>query len=119
MYASSSSVYGDSATPPFSEAQRIDRPRSLYAATKAANELMAHTYAHLYGLRATGLRFFTVYGPWGRPDMILPERVFGRPGAHCTWSGVAIGPMSWRTCATSSLRSASPSISPATSVTYA
>ena len=69
VYASSSSVYGDSAVPPFSEEQRIDRPRSLYAATKAANELMAHTYAHLYGLRATGLRFFTVYGPWGRPDM--------------------------------------------------
>jgi UDP-glucuronate 4-epimerase len=68
-YASSSSVYGDSATPPFSEDQRIDQPRSLYAATKAANELMAHTYAHLYGLHATGLRFFTVYGPWGRPDM--------------------------------------------------
>lgn len=69
VYASSSSVYGDSATPPFCEDQRIDQPRSLYAATKAANELMAHTYAHLYGLRATGLRFFTVYGPWGRPDM--------------------------------------------------
>jgi UDP-glucuronate 4-epimerase len=69
VYASSSSVYGDSATPPFSEAQRVDQPRSLYAATKAANELMAHTYAHLYGLAATGLRFFTVYGPWGRPDM--------------------------------------------------
>jgi len=69
VYASSSSVYGDSATPPFSEDQRVDQPRSLYAATKAANELMAHTYAHLYGLRATGLRFFTVYGPWGRPDM--------------------------------------------------
>ncbi|MBN7137829.1 protein CapI [Lysobacter enzymogenes] len=68
-YASSSSVYGDSATPPFSEDQRIDKPRSLYAATKAANELMAYTYAQLYGLRATGLRFFTVYGPWGRPDM--------------------------------------------------
>ncbi|KAF1693661.1 protein CapI [Pseudoxanthomonas jiangsuensis] len=68
-YASSSSVYGDSATPPFSEDQRIDRPRSLYAATKAANELMAYTYAQLYGLRATGLRFFTVYGAWGRPDM--------------------------------------------------
>jgi UDP-glucuronate 4-epimerase len=68
-YASSSSVYGDSAEPPFSEDQRVDQPRSLYAATKAANELMAHTYAHLYGLRATGLRFFTVYGPWGRPDM--------------------------------------------------
>jgi len=70
-YASSSSVYGDSAKPPFSEDQRVDQPRSLYAATKAANELMAHTYAHLYGLRATGLRFFTVYGPWGRPDMAL------------------------------------------------
>jgi UDP-glucuronate 4-epimerase len=69
VYASSSSVYGDSATPPFSEDQRIDQPRSLYAATKAANELIAHTYAHLYGLRATGLRFFTVYGAWGRPDM--------------------------------------------------
>jgi UDP-glucuronate 4-epimerase len=69
VYASSSSVYGDSATPPYSEDQRIDQPRSLYAATKAANELMAHTYAHLYELRATGLRFFTVYGPWGRPDM--------------------------------------------------
>jgi len=69
VYASSSSVYGDSATPPFSEDQRIDQPRSLYAATKAANELMAHTYAHLYNLCATGLRFFTVYGPWGRPDM--------------------------------------------------
>ncbi|MFC6840971.1 NAD-dependent epimerase/dehydratase family protein [Xanthomonas theicola] len=68
-YASSSSVYGDSATAPFSEDQRIDQPRSLYAATKAANELMAYTYAQLYGLRATGLRFFTVYGPWGRPDM--------------------------------------------------
>ena len=68
-YASSSSVYGDSAKPPFSEDQRVDQPRSLYAATKAANELMAHTYAHLYGLRSTGLRFFTVYGPWGRPDM--------------------------------------------------
>ena len=69
VYASSSSVYGDSAAAPFSEDQRVDRPRSLYAATKAANELMAHTYAHLYGLHATGLRFFTVYGPWGRPDM--------------------------------------------------
>jgi UDP-glucuronate 4-epimerase len=69
VYASSSSVYGDSAPPPFSEDQRVDQPRSLYAATKAANELIAHTYAHLYGLRSTGLRFFTVYGAWGRPDM--------------------------------------------------
>jgi len=69
VYASSSSVYGDSAQPPFSEDQRVDQPRSLYAATKAANELMAYTYAQLYALPATGLRFFTVYGPWGRPDM--------------------------------------------------
>lgn len=69
VYASSSSVYGNSATAPFSEDQRVDQPRSLYAATKAANELMAYSYAHLYGLHATGLRLFTVYGPWGRPDM--------------------------------------------------
>ncbi len=69
VYASSSSVYGDRADPPFNESQRTDEPVSLYAATKKANELMAHTYAHLYGLRTTGLRFFTVYGPWGRPDM--------------------------------------------------
>ena len=69
VYASSSSVYGGGAKPPFREDARIDRPLSFYAATKAANELMASTYAHLYGLRATGLRFFTVYGPWGRPDM--------------------------------------------------
>ena len=69
VYASSSSVYGGDATPPFREDARVDRPLSFYAATKAANELMAHSYAHLYGLRATGLRFFTVYGCWGRPDM--------------------------------------------------
>jgi UDP-glucuronate 4-epimerase len=69
VYASSSSVYGAGATPPFREDARVDRPLSFYAATKAANELMAYSYAHLYGLRATGLRFFTVYGPWGRPDM--------------------------------------------------
>lgn len=69
LYASSSSVYGDSAVTPFSEDQRIDKPRSFYAATKAANELMAYTFSQLYGLKATGLRFFTVYGPWGRPDM--------------------------------------------------
>ena len=85
VYASSSSVYGDSATPPFSEDQRIDRPRSLYAATKAANELIAHSYAHLYRLPATALRFFTVYGPWGRPDMaplLFPRAVLaGRPVA--------------------------------------
>jgi UDP-glucuronate 4-epimerase len=69
VYASSSSVYGGNAKPPFSEDQRIDQPLSFYAATKAANELMAHTYAHLYQLPLTGLRFFTVYGAWGRPDM--------------------------------------------------
>lgn len=68
VYASSSSVYGASHTLPFSEDQRVDRPVSLYAATKCANELMAHSYAHLFGLPVTGLRFFTVYGPWGRPD---------------------------------------------------
>jgi UDP-glucuronate 4-epimerase len=69
VYASSSSVYGGNAVPPFSEDQRIDQPLSFYAATKAANELMAHTYAHLYQLPTTGLRFFTVFGAWGRPDM--------------------------------------------------
>ena len=68
-YASSSSVYGDSATQPLKITQSVDAPVSLYAATKKANELMAHSYAHLYGLPVTGLRFFTVYGPWGRPDM--------------------------------------------------
>ena len=69
VYASSSSVYGDRTDAPFREAQSTDSPVSLYAATKKANEVMAHSYSHLYGLRATGLRFFTVYGPWGRPDM--------------------------------------------------
>jgi len=69
LYASSSSVYGSNAKVPFSEADQTDEPVSLYAATKKANELMAHSYSHLYGFPATGLRFFTVYGPWGRPDM--------------------------------------------------
>jgi UDP-glucuronate 4-epimerase len=69
VYASSSSVYGANHTLPFSEDQRVDHPVSLYAATKCADELMAHSYSHLFGLPATGLRFFTVYGPWGRPDM--------------------------------------------------
>ncbi len=68
VYASSSSVYGASHTLPFSEEQRVDRPVSLYAATKCANELMAHSYAHLFRIPVTGLRFFTAYGPWGRPD---------------------------------------------------
>jgi UDP-glucuronate 4-epimerase len=89
VYASSSSVYGTNHSLPFSEDQRVDHPASLYAATKKANELIAHSYSHLYRLPTTGLRFFTVYGPWGRPDMapmlfakaILagePVRVFNR-----------------------------------------
>ncbi|MCP9882399.1 NAD-dependent epimerase [Cyanobium sp. Alchichica 3B3-8F6] len=71
VYASSSSVYGGNTNLPFTEHQGVDHPVSLYAASKKANELMAHSYSHLYGLPATGLRFFTVYGPWGRPDMAL------------------------------------------------
>jgi UDP-glucuronate 4-epimerase len=71
VYASSSSVYGGNTRMPFSEHQNVDHPISLYAATKKANELMAHTYSHLFALPTTGLRFFTVYGPWGRPDMAL------------------------------------------------
>lgn len=71
IYASSSSVYGANRKLPFSEADRVDHPISLYAATKKANELMAYAYSHLYGLDTVGLRFFTVYGPWGRPDMAL------------------------------------------------
>ncbi len=83
VYASSSSVYGFEAKAPFTESAKIDKPLSLYAATKAANELMAHAYAHLFRIPMTGLRFFTVYGPWGRPDMapILFSRAIlaGRP----------------------------------------
>ena len=71
VYGSSSSVYGGNTRLPFSEHDSVDHPVSLYAATKKSNELMAHAYSHLYGLPATGLRFFTVYGPWGRPDMAL------------------------------------------------
>jgi UDP-glucuronate 4-epimerase len=71
IYASSSSVYGANRQMPFREGDPVDSPVSLYAATKRANELLAHSYCYLYGLRATGLRFFTVYGPWGRPDMAL------------------------------------------------
>ena len=71
VYASSSSVYGANESMPFSTKDNVDHPVSLYAASKKANELMAHTYSHLYGLPTTGLRFFTVYGPWGRPDMAL------------------------------------------------
>ncbi|WP_019918169.1 NAD-dependent epimerase [Methyloversatilis discipulorum] len=83
VYASSSSVYGGNTKMPFSEADSVDHPVSLYAATKKANELMAHTYSHLYDLPTTGLRFFTVYGPWGRPDMALflftKAMIEGRP----------------------------------------
>jgi UDP-glucuronate 4-epimerase len=71
LYASSSSVYGANTALPFSTGQNVDHPVSLYGATKKANELMAHAYAHLFGLPVTGLRFFTVYGPWGRPDMAM------------------------------------------------
>ncbi len=71
VYASSSSVYGGNTKMPFAECDSVDHPVSMYAATKKANELMAHTYSHLFGLPTTGLRFFTVYGPWGRPDMAL------------------------------------------------
>lgn len=71
VYASSSSVYGSNTNMPFSVHDNVDHPVSLYAATKKANELMAHAYSHLYGIPTTGLRFFTVYGPWGRPDMAL------------------------------------------------
>ena len=71
VYASTSSVYGANTNMPFSERQNVDHPLTLYAATKKANELMAHSYSSLYALPTTGLRFFTVYGPWGRPDMAL------------------------------------------------
>jgi len=71
IYASSSSVYGGNTKMPFSEGQNVDHPVSLYAATKRSNELLAHSYSHIYSIPATGLRFFTVYGPWGRPDMAL------------------------------------------------
>ena len=71
VYASSSSVYGATSRLPFSEQACVDHPVSLYAASKKSNELMAHAYSHLFGLPTTGLRFFTVYGPWGRPDMAL------------------------------------------------
>jgi UDP-glucuronate 4-epimerase len=73
IYASSSSVYGNNEKIPFSESDAVDHPISLYAATKRANELFAYSYSHLYGIQTTGLRFFTVYGPWGRPDMALFE----------------------------------------------
>jgi UDP-glucuronate 4-epimerase len=83
VYASSSSVYGGNTKLPFAETDNVDHPVSLYAATKKANELMAHTYSHLYNIPTTGLRFFTVYGPWGRPDMapfLFADAIFkGKP----------------------------------------
>lgn len=83
VYASSSSVYGANTTVPFAESDNVDHPVSLYAATKKSNELLAHSYSHLFGLPTTGLRFFTVYGPWGRPDMspwLFTEAILaGRP----------------------------------------
>lgn len=83
VYASSSSVYGGNKKVPFSTDDKVDNPVSLYAATKKSNELMAHTYSHLYGIPSTGLRFFTVYGPWGRPDMspflFADAMLHGRP----------------------------------------
>ncbi|MEK9767756.1 MAG: NAD-dependent epimerase/dehydratase family protein [Betaproteobacteria bacterium] len=81
LFASSSSVYGNTKALPLSELSAIDSPISLYAATKASNELMAHSYAHLYGMRLTGVRYFTVYGPWGRPDMapwIFTQRILAK-----------------------------------------
>ena len=81
-YASTSSVYGANTAMPFTEGQGVDHPLQFYAATKRANELMAHAYSHLYRLPTTGLRFFTVYGPWGRPDMapmLFAERHPRRP----------------------------------------
>tara|TARA_Y100001958_G_C21226537_1_gene551992 strand:+ start:1375 stop:2337 length:963 start_codon:yes stop_codon:yes gene_type:complete len=81
IYASSSSVYGGNTKIPFSEVDRVDNPISLYAATKKSNELIANTYSHLYGMHTTGLRFFTVYGPWGRPDMamyIFSSKIFNK-----------------------------------------
>jgi UDP-glucuronate 4-epimerase len=86
IYASSSSVYGTGSTLPYSEAERADRPSSLYAATKRADELMSASYTHLFGLKQTGLRFFTVYGPWGRPDMAY----FGFAEAICAGEPVTL-----------------------------
>jgi UDP-glucuronate 4-epimerase len=85
VYASSSSVYGGNEKLPYAESDPVDRPVSLYAASKKADELIAHTYSHLYGLPATGLRFFTVYGPWGRPDMayyLFTEAIFRNETIH-------------------------------------
>jgi UDP-glucuronate 4-epimerase len=91
VYASSSSVYGANSRVPFRTSDNVDHPLSLYGATKKANELMAHAYAHLFALPATGLRFFTVYGPWGRPDMAmwLFTLIHRPPAPNPVWSGDA------------------------------
>jgi len=104
VYASSSSVYGGNRKVPFSETDQVDRPVSLYAATKKADELMSHTYAHLFGLPQTGLRFFTVYGPWAGltwPTGSSPRRCSraGRSGSSTTARCGAISPMSTTSCA--------------------
>ena len=97
VFASSSSVYGANTNMPFSVHNNVDHPVSLYAATKKSNELMAHTYSHLYNLPCTGLRFFTVYGPWGRPDMALflftKAILAGQPiniSTTATWPGISL-----------------------------
>lgn len=94
VYASSSSVYGANRKVPFSEHDNVDHPVSLYAATKKSNELMAHSYAHLFGLPSTGLRFFTVYGPWGRPDMAV--YLFTKAIAQGLPVNIANGGKVWR-----------------------
>ena len=99
IYASSSSVYGGNKTIPFKEDQGVNHPVSLYAATKRSNELIAHTYSHLYNLPSTGLRFFTVYGPWGRPDMayyIFTSKIttfFKKQVFICLWKKLIINMM--------------------------
>jgi UDP-glucuronate 4-epimerase len=112
VYASSSSVYGANAVAPFAETQAVDQPLSLYAASKASNRLMAHAYAHLYRIPCTGLRFFTVYGPWGRPDiapLIFSRAILaGRPIGSCSITGAcaAISPISTTSSTAWSRRSA-------------
>jgi nucleoside-diphosphate-sugar epimerase len=98
-YASSSSVYGNNTKMPLSTSDNVDHPISLYAATKKSNELMAHTYSHLFGLPTTGLRFFTVYGPWGRPDMALflftKAILAGQPIKVFNNGNVPVPPVPW------------------------
>jgi nucleoside-diphosphate-sugar epimerase len=112
VYASSSSVYGGNEKLPFSVDDRVDHPLSLYAATKKADELMSETYAHLYRLPLTGLRFFTVYGPWGRPDMmmwIFTRKILAGEPIRCSTTAICTAisptstissPASWRASTT-------------------